>query len=357
MLKGNETGHGEPCVRPIKGNLQYHYGFLLKAKGNYRAAKRYLLEAQFLLIEEKTAKFYFALEGLYESQKSKIAYDVQTRTLRVGLKRYIGDLRLLLGSAMKLGNEKLIAYLENRLALAYLNSNVQSINKKALLLEYSRKSSQQYKRLYEESHHRYSQSITTYAMGLLYVDRLTEAEHQLNVAQESLSSSGNKEYNTYGYWTVSKAHYLVRTSYGGRDVNETKTSLKRASCLLQRSFNRAVKKQNYNHPEATSCMMAISYLYVRQAVLEVNETRRLLLRMAFHTFQIASRIRRQSAWRLPCRQLRFPCRRSQWFVLEFNSQSQDRLPSGSCMTGRKALQFRDERGKEGKHKVGLQRFH
>ena len=355
LLKGNETG--EPCVRTIKGSLQYHYGFLLKTKGNYRAAERYLLEAQFLLSEEKTAEFYFALEGLYDSQRNKIVYGVQTRTLRVGLKRYIGDLRLLLGSAMKLGNEKLIAYLENRLALAYLNSNVQSINEKALLLEYSRKSSQQYKRLYGESHHRYAQSVTTHAMGLLYVDKLTEAEHHLNVAQESLSSSGNKEYNTYGYWIVSKAHYLVRTSYGRQDVNETKTILKRASCLLQRSFNRAVKKLNYNHPEAASCMMAISYLYVRRAVLEVDETRRLLLRIAFHTFQIASRIRRQSAWRLPCCQLRFPCRRSQWFVLEFNAQSQNRPPLGSCMTGRKAVQFRNERGKEGKHEVFLQRFH
>ena len=356
LLKREKDGDSN-CFRTIMGDLHYHYGSLLKTKGDYGAAEKFLKKAQLLLCDKKSSECFYALEGLYDSQKNKRVYDLQKQTRRTSLRIYIVHLHRLLQSARKRKHEKLIAHLQSRLAVAYLNDNNLSEDEVKLLLKYSIDSSKQYKRIYGESHFRFAQSTTTLAMGLMYVGRLNEAEHFLNLAQKSINNSGNMECDTYGYWAVSKAHYFVRASYGRLYVDEKKGLLRKASSLLQTSYNLAVRKLNHNHPEAATSMMAISYLYVRRAVLEVNETRQLLLRLAFHTFQIASRIRKQSDWRLPCCQLRFPCRRSQWFVLEIELKLQNRPPLGSCMTGKDVVQFRKMKGKGSEHRLFVQRFY
>ena len=352
VLLKREKDDDSECFRTVMGNLHYHYGSLLKTKGAYSAAEKFLKKAQWLLCETKSSECYYAREGLYESQKNKRVYDCQERPCSIALRSHTKRLHSLLASAMNEKYEKLIAHLQSRLAVGYLNNNNLSKHEVNLLLKYSFNSSQQYKTIYGESHSRYAQSTTTHAMGLLYVGKLDEACDFLNLAEKSLSNSGNMEYNTYGYWAVSKAHYFIRLSCGKPNMSEKKDDLMKASSLIQKSYNLAVRKLNHHHPEAAASMMAISYLYVRRAVLEVNETRRLLLRLAFHTFQIASRIRKQSDWRLPCCQLRFPCRRSQWFVLEV-SKSEEVPSLGSCMTGKEAVHFKVRKRK---HKLFVKRF-
>ena len=317
------------CRDATLGELYYHYGSLMNTMGDYHHAERCFKKALPLTPNERPDMLLFVQERLYDSQKHMVGH-------HRSIEEHITGLRELLNFAHKNKAQKAIAHLECKLADGLLNKRSLNDSDTELLLQYSRSSAELYKRIYGESHFRYVQSVTTYSRGLIRAWRLDEAKESLSVAETSFNNSGNLQHSTHGYWAVSKAHFYIAKTFRTSSLKKKKFLYKEALVLLASSYNDTVRTLRYNHPEAAATMLAISYLYVRRAIWKENETRGWLLKMAFHTFRIAARLRRRQNWPLPCCDLKFPCPRTQWFVLE------ERLPisfsqasSGYCTTGRK----------------------
>jgi tetratricopeptide (TPR) repeat protein len=340
FLEGQSHDVDRDCRDTTLGELYFHYGSLMNTVGDYHHAER-CFEMALPLIPSGKPELLFVKERLYDAQKNMVVGRRHWKKHRVVgrppfIDEHIRDLKDLLNRAHKIKFSKGIAHLECKLADSLLNKRHLNGSDMESLLQYSSNSAELYKRIYGKGHFRYIQSVTTHSKGLIRAWRLDAAKESLSLAKTSFNYSGNLQHSTRGYWAVVKAHLYIAETFRTSNLTKKQSLSKEALALLVSSYNDTVRTLRYNHSDAAATMLAISYLYVRRAVWKVDDARKWLLRMAFHTFRIAANLERRSKWPLPCCELRFPCRRSQWFVLnEENSSLISQASSGECITGRK----------------------